>query len=87
METAGLATSAVGIVATFMASLQCFELVRCAYYFNEEYQDGLIRLEILRLRFTRWGESLGFDKEDEAAAEVSLDRELKNPEQDKKLAQ
>ena len=88
MEVAGLAIGVGGLVATFMACLQCFELVRDIHYFEDAYKSDVLKLEILRLKFARWGESLGLNQEDDhTEVEASLSQKLANPDKDKQLMQ
>lgn len=62
MEIAGMAISLVSLVSVFENAITCFARVRMAKTFGSDLQLFMLRLEVLHLRLTRWGETLGLNK-------------------------
>lgn len=52
----------LGLVGSFVACVDCFEYIRIGRNFGEDYQTSVIKLDLVRLRFTRWGEAVGIAK-------------------------
>jgi hypothetical protein len=62
MEIAGMAIGAVSLLSMFENAITCFTRVRMAKSFGPDVQLFMIRLEVLHLRLTRWGEAVGLNK-------------------------
>jgi Prion-inhibition and propagation len=48
-----------GLVGTFTACVDCFEYIRIGRSLGADYQTAIIKLDLVRLRLTRWGRSVG----------------------------
>lgn len=59
MEGIGLT---LALVPLFNAAIGCFTLVKMAKKFDSDLQLFTVRLEVLHLRLTRWGEAAGLNK-------------------------
>ncbi|RYN60974.1 hypothetical protein AA0114_g851 [Alternaria tenuissima] len=59
MEPAGLAVGIVALAGLFNNAVDCFEYVQLGSAFGTDFQVSLLRLDILRLRLSRWGKSVG----------------------------
>jgi len=62
MEIAGMAIGVVSLVSIFENALTCFTRLRMAKSFGSDLQLFMVRLEVLHLRLTRWGEAVGLNK-------------------------
>lgn len=62
MEIAGMAIGLVSLVSVFENAITCFTRVRMAKTFGSDLQLFMLRLEVLHLRLTRWGEAVGLNK-------------------------
>lgn len=82
MEPVGLSLGVAGLVGTFTACVDCFENVRIGRSFGEDYQTSIIKLDLVRLRFTRWGQSVGINEGDESLAVQRLKDAVAAPEKD-----
>lgn len=58
-EAAGLA---LAILGAFNDAIQCFEYVQLARNFDQDFQTAILKLDISRLRLSRWGQSVGLDR-------------------------
>jgi hypothetical protein len=61
MEPAGLAVGIVALAGLFNNAVDCFEYVQLGSAFGTDFQVSLLKLDILRLRLSRWGKSVGLD--------------------------
>ena len=59
MEPIGLGLGIVSLAALFSSCLECFDYVQLGRSFGEDYGKCLLRLDVARLRFSRWGASVG----------------------------
>lgn len=57
VETAGLVISAVSPTAIFTTCVDCFEYVQLGRNFGKEYQRSLLKLDIAKLRLSRWADA------------------------------
>ena len=62
MEPVSLGVSVIALVGLFDNALDCFKHVKVAKSFGTDYQTYVLRLQNLRLRFSRWGEAVGLGK-------------------------
>jgi hypothetical protein len=53
MEPVSLSVSVVALVSLFDTALDCFKRVKVAKAFGTDYQTYVLRLQNLRLRFSR----------------------------------
>ena len=72
MEAVGFTVGVVGLVGTFTACVDCFDYVRIGRRLGRDYETSVIKLDLIRLRFTRWGEAAGFGEIDEAVASSQI---------------
>lgn len=63
-DVAGTAISAVALATLFTTCIECFEYVHFAKRFGDDYQKGLLKLDIIRLRLSRWGDSVQVQRDD-----------------------
>lgn len=56
---AGLALSAVSVASLFTACIDCYNLIVAARDFGHDYELHCAQLELQKLRFFLWGESVG----------------------------
>ncbi|KAF1971563.1 hypothetical protein BU23DRAFT_600126 [Bimuria novae-zelandiae CBS 107.79] len=75
-ETVGLAFGAIDF---FNQALECFRYVRVARGYGEDYETCELRLNLIGLKLSRWGKSVGLDS-------VEWD-ELITPHEDRDLAE
>ena len=87
MEPVSLAGGIVGLVGTFTACVDCFEFVRIGCRLGQDYETSVLKLDIIRLRFTRWGEAVGIGQSDENIAVPGLEHHLAAPKKDFELIQ
>jgi hypothetical protein len=57
-ETAGLAIGAVSLTAIFTTCVDCFEYVQLGRNFGKDYQRSLLKLDIAKLRLSRWADAV-----------------------------
>lgn len=62
MEIAGMAIGAVSLLSMFENAITCFTRVRMVKTFGSDLLLFMIRLEVLDLRLTRWGEAAGLNE-------------------------
>ncbi|KAK5553027.1 hypothetical protein LTR46_009103 [Exophiala xenobiotica] len=64
-EAVGLAFAILGV---FNDAIQCFEYVQVARNFDQSLQTAVLKLDIPKLRLSRWGQSVGLDRVETAVA-------------------
>jgi hypothetical protein len=57
-ETAGLVVGAVSLAAIFTNCVDCFEYVQLGRNFGTDYQRSLLKLDIAKLRLSRWADAV-----------------------------
>ncbi|KFY22013.1 hypothetical protein V491_02907 [Pseudogymnoascus sp. VKM F-3775] len=57
-EPFGIVAGDIGIASAFTACVDCFEYVQFGRHFGRDFQTSQLTLNCLRLRLTRWGESV-----------------------------
>lgn len=62
MEIAGMAIAVVSLASVFENAITCFTRVRMVKSFGSDLQFFMVRLEVLHLRLSRWGEALGLNR-------------------------
>jgi Prion-inhibition and propagation len=82
MEFAGFVFGVAGLLGTFTACVDCFDFVRVGRSLGPDYQTAVIKLDVVRLRFTRWGAAAGIAQGDESTATVQLKSRLASPDED-----
>ncbi|KAI4639908.1 hypothetical protein J4E93_008707 [Alternaria ventricosa] len=58
-EAAGLTLGALGIAALFNNALECFQYVRVAKDFGQDFETYRIRLHLSEIRLSHWGSVVG----------------------------
>ena len=58
-EAGGLAIGIFGLAGLFSTTVQCFEFIQLGRAFEKTFQTSQLKLDNLRLRLSRWGNSLG----------------------------
>jgi Prion-inhibition and propagation len=86
MEPVSFTVGVAGLVGTFTACVDCFEYIRVGRSLGADHQTAIVKLDLARLRLTRWGRSVGIvqgDQDiDEAVAVTQLRSKLDAPEKD-----
>jgi hypothetical protein len=59
MDPVSFSIGVVGLIGTFTACVEYFDYIRVGRNLGEDYQTSIIKLDLVRLRFTRWGQSAG----------------------------
>ena len=59
MEPAGLAVGVVALAGLFNNAVDCFEYVQLGKSLGKDFQTSTLKLDVARLRLSRWGEALG----------------------------
>ncbi|KAG9228056.1 prion-inhibition and propagation-domain-containing protein [Amylocarpus encephaloides] len=59
MEIAGLTIGIAGLASIFNNIVDSFEYIRLARSFGRTFETNLLRLDVARLRLSRWGEAVG----------------------------
>ncbi|RFU29439.1 hypothetical protein B7463_g6898, partial [Scytalidium lignicola] len=57
-EVAGLVIGGVGLAAVFTTCVDCFEYVQVGREFGGDYERCLLKLDIVKLRLSRWGDAI-----------------------------
>ncbi|KAI9843934.1 MAG: hypothetical protein M1838_002401 [Thelocarpon superellum] len=57
-ELAGVMVGGIALGTLFTECVDCFEHVQLGQTIGPNYRRGILRLDIARLRFTRWGQSV-----------------------------
>src|SRR3954452_10528420 len=55
-EAAGLVVGAVSVAGLFTNCVDCFEYVQMGRNFGKNYQRSLLRVDVVKLRLSRWAE-------------------------------
>ena len=63
-EAAGLTLGALGIAALFNNALECFQYVRVAKDFGQDFETYQIRLHLSEIRLSHWGSVVGITDTD-----------------------
>jgi hypothetical protein len=82
MEPVSFTIGVVGLVGTFTACVDCFEYFRVGRHLGEDYETCVVKLDLVRLRLTRWGSSVGISGVDDDVAVAQLRSKLAVPEKD-----
>ncbi|KAF2647277.1 hypothetical protein K491DRAFT_699732 [Lophiostoma macrostomum CBS 122681] len=56
-ETAGLVIGAISLTTIFTTCVDCFEYVQLGRNFGKDYQRALLKLDIAKLRLSRWADA------------------------------
>ncbi|KAF9767059.1 hypothetical protein IL306_000423 [Fusarium sp. DS 682] len=57
-EIFGVVASALSVAALFNNAVDCFEYIQLRHSFGTDYQTCQLKLDIARLRLSRWGEAV-----------------------------
>jgi len=83
-EVFGIVAGAAGLAALFTPCVECFEYIQFGRHFGKDYERCLVKLDVVRLRLTRWGQAVGiYDDPAQARAGnhhriMATDDELQN---------
>ncbi|PLB46614.1 hypothetical protein P170DRAFT_511328 [Aspergillus steynii IBT 23096] len=61
-----------GIPGIFTSFLSCFEYVQLGRKFGRDYEDSMLKLELERLRLSRWGEKVDINLADPNYVQIQL---------------
>jgi len=81
-EVFGIVAGAAGLAGLFTPCVDCFEYIQFGRHFGKDYERCLVKLDIIRLRLTRWGQAVGvYDDQTQAGVAtqhriVATDEEL-----------
>lgn len=81
MEPIGITVGIAGLAGSFGFCLDCFDYVQLACNFGEDYGKCVLRLDAAKLRFSRWGVSVGL------GPQVTQREDLMVPREEYRLAQ
>ena len=65
MEPAGLAIGLTGVLSIFTTCVDFFEYVQLARHLGDDFQTIMIQLDLIKLRFSRWGQAVGITGDDD----------------------
>jgi hypothetical protein len=68
MEVAGLVTGVIALVGLFNNAVDCFEYIQIGRNFGKDFQTNLLKLDVARLKLTRWGKAVGISSIDEVSS-------------------
>jgi len=60
-EPFGIVAGAIGIAGVFSTCVDCFEFIQLGRQFGKDYQTSVLKLDIARLRLTRWGKAVNIN--------------------------
>jgi hypothetical protein len=86
MDPISFSVGVVGLVSTFTTCVDCFDYIRIGRNLGEDYQTAIVKLDLVRLRFTRWGQAAGIvhggQNVDEGIAVAQLRSKLTAPDKE-----
>ncbi|KAI8163098.1 hypothetical protein K4K49_001487 [Colletotrichum sp. SAR 10_70] len=62
-EAFGIVSGAMSVAAIFSSCMECFTYIQQGRNFEQDYQNKLIALSLLHVRFSRWGYAVGIDSD------------------------
>ena len=65
MELAGLAIGLAGILSIFTSCVDFFEYIQLGRHCSDDFQTIMIQLDLIKLRFSRWGQAVGITGDDD----------------------
>lgn len=74
-EPIGLAISVAGLAGVFTACVDCFEYIQLGRKFGQDYGKCLLKLDVEKLRMTRWGVAVGLGPESSLKPQISISKE------------
>src|SRR5438552_3641270 len=78
MDPISFSIGVVGLVGTFTACVDCFDYIRIGRNLGEDYQTSVVKFDLVRLRFTRLGQSAGIVQGDQNIDEDVAVAQLKS---------
>lgn len=76
----GLAIGAVSLAALFTTCVDCFEYVQLGRQFGTDYQRSVLKLDIVKLRLSRWANAVN-ESQNHYSVPVGSDQEARQVEQ------
>lgn len=78
MEPVGLGIGIAGLAGAFTACVDCFEYIQLGRQFGQDYGKCLLKLDVARLRISRWGVAMGLGPEPHLKPQISAsDKEIR----------
>jgi hypothetical protein len=71
-EAAGLTVGVIALAGLFNSTVECFEFVQLGRAFEKDFKTAQLKLDTFELRLSRWGASLGLNR-DLQPAQISTD--------------
>lgn len=75
MEPVGLGIGIAGLAGAFTACIDCFEYIQLGRQFGQDYGKCLPKLDIAKLRMSRWGAAIGLGPEPYPKPQLSVSNE------------
>lgn len=75
MEPVGLGIGIAGLAGAFTACIDCFEYIQLGRQFGQDYGKCLLKLDIAKLRMSRWGVAMGLGPEPHLTPQISVSDE------------
>ena len=63
LEPVGLKIGIAGLAGAFTACVDCFEYIQLGRQFGQDYGNCLLKLDVAKLRLSRWGVAMGLGPE------------------------
>ncbi|KAJ5362070.1 hypothetical protein N7541_002914 [Penicillium brevicompactum] len=76
-EIFGAVAGALSIAALFNNCVQCFEYLQLGRQFGRDFEHYQLKLDIAKLRLTRWGESVKVNEDPRFANPATSDRDAR----------
>ncbi|KAG5805210.1 hypothetical protein H9Q74_007347 [Fusarium xylarioides] len=70
MEVAGLVIGGVSFAGLFTTCVNCFEYVQLGRHFGRDWQTAVLKLDLLKLRLSRWADAMSAYDGDQPEADV-----------------
>jgi hypothetical protein len=71
MADAGVIIGSLALASLFNTCIECFEYVQLGKRFGSDYETYLLKLDIVRLRLSRWGEAVNITGDRPASKSLS----------------
>lgn len=70
-EVFGIVAGAAGLAGLFTPCVECFEYIQFGRSFGKDYETCLVKFDVVRLRLSRWGTSVGLGSDPSLTARQS----------------
>ncbi|KAL9036035.1 MAG: hypothetical protein Q9214_006313 [Letrouitia sp. 1 TL-2023] len=75
MEPVGLGIGIAGLAGALTACIDCFEYIQLGRQFGQDYGKFLLKLDVAKLRISRWGVAMGLGSEPQLRPQISASDE------------